>query len=434
MDLRDLFKTKEPSNYVEQSSQAASPLEAFFAERTPKPSAPAQATPKAAAKIEEPKVEQIFQEYSPEMQEMYSREPSSTQEQEQNIITKEIESKPVSDLIDVQKIKSQAEQLSPQGTDWKDALASLTPLAVEALLGKGGGTSLGIAGSSILGDLEKKKSRRTQLEDKLMEIEKARAIALAKKSGSQKLPTAANLVPVQEDGMTKYKWVSEAANLPVGQKPKTGFSLEEQMSLLKYKAGLNKEMQDFKEKAKQKEKLAEKEVALSKERSQDPFTRDTRKVASAYNNLISIDPNSKDPIKDIGVVFEFMKTLDPGSVVRESEQSLVMGAKSVGDFVSNLQEMMTRQRKLTPDQIENIKKFAALNYTRRLKSQQSVVDERYLKIAKKYNLDPSVIVDTLSVGTPILWTDQNTGRTKLLNIPNDQVEEVLKLPGAKRVE
>lgn len=172
MDLRDLFKTKEPSNYVEQSSEGASPLEAFFAERTPKPAAPAQATLKAATKVEEPVVEQIFQEYSPEMEQASTSQMQSQMTSQPSAAASQFV--PVSDVVDVEKIKKQAETLAPRETDWKDALANLTPLAVEALLGKGGGASLGIAGQSILGDIAKRGAKRDALEAKLMELKQLR--------------------------------------------------------------------------------------------------------------------------------------------------------------------------------------------------------------------------------------------------------------------
>ena len=150
-------------------------------------------------------------------------------------------------------------------------------------------------------------------------------------------------------------------------------------------------------------------------------------MASAYNNLSKVDPYSKDPMRDIGVVFEFMRTLDPGSVVRESEQDLVMGAKSVGDFVDSLEDMVSRNVKLTPNQILGIQKFAASNYAKRLETQKATIDDRYLKIAKKYKLDPSVIVDSLSVGTPLVW------RGKIISVPDSEVDAAIK-QGAERVK
>lgn len=327
-----------------------------------------------------------------------------------------------------QTVKPTMRQPSSGITD-TDLLVGLAPLVTSLFAGGQLGEGVDVAGKYYTGLATDDKKRRQTLEDKLMQLELKR-----KGLSGSKLPTASNLVPVVgEDGVTRYKWVSDAAGEKVATKPKTGFSLEDQMSLLKYKAALAKDMNKFKEQGKKIKEMSDKEISLSSERSKDPFTRDTRKVVSAYNNLVNIDPNSKDPIRDIGVVFEFMKTLDPGSVVRESEQSLVMGAKSIGDFVSNLQDMMTKNRKLTPEQVENIKKFAAINYSKRIESQKNVVDARYLRLAEKYGLDPSVIVDTLSVGTPLIWTDRVTGKAKIINVPDDQLEEALRL-GAQRVK
>lgn len=175
MKLEDLFKTKEPTNYVEQAFQGQeSPLQQFLKERTPKPVAIAAPTPRAAAPIEQAQVDQIKAEYSPvvsedptmqsSMDSMYSRTPSGD-----SYI-------PVSELLDTEKIKRQAEELSPKA-GIGDLLASLTPLAVEALMGgdQAIGVSAGIAGESVLGDLAQRQKRKQTLEDKLMELKKLSA-------------------------------------------------------------------------------------------------------------------------------------------------------------------------------------------------------------------------------------------------------------------
>lgn len=175
MKLEDLFKTKEPTNYVEQASQGqGSPLQQFLKERTPKPVAIAAPTPRAAAPIEQAQVDQIKAEYSPvvaeepmmesSMDSMYSRTPSGD-----SYI-------PVSDLLDTEKIKRQAEELAPKA-GLGDLLASLTPLAVEALMGgkQARSVSAGIAGESVLGDLSQRQKRKQTLEDKLMELKKLSA-------------------------------------------------------------------------------------------------------------------------------------------------------------------------------------------------------------------------------------------------------------------
>lgn len=200
MKLEDLFKTKEPTNYVEQASQGqGSPLQQFLKERTPKPVAIAAATPRAAAPIEQAQVDQIKAEYSPVMEQPMVQEsfsgypPEAEQPVEQgpdsqysaqprlNRMPASESYVPVSDLLDMKKIKTQAEELSPK-TGFGDLLASLTPLAVEALMGgkQARSVSAGIAGESVLEDLAQRQKRKQTLEDKLMELKK---VGSAKKAG-----------------------------------------------------------------------------------------------------------------------------------------------------------------------------------------------------------------------------------------------------------
>ena len=314
-----------------------------------------------------------------------------------------------------------------------DLLPALAPLAVEALMGKGrgGGVSYGIAGKGILDSEKDRVGRQRALEDKLMELEKARAIASAKAAakGQKTYEVDINGQPIitpESQALGKVAWKAP-------EKPVTGLTFEQRLELEKSKSGLKKEMAEFKQKAADKKQVQEQEKYYGAERTKDPFTRDTKKVADAYNKLSQLDPDAKDPIQDISVIFDFMKTLDPGSVVRESEQSLVMGAKSVGDFVDNLSDMLKRNRKLTPDQVRGIQKFAAVNYQKRLQSQETQIDERYKKISKKYGLDPQVVLEDLSMGTPMLWVDKKTGKTKILSIPKGQ-EADAEAAGAQRVK
>lgn len=84
-----------------------------------------------------------------------------------------------SDLIDMDKVRSQVPRAETGLSDW---LTVLAPLATEAIFGggKAGGVSYGIAGKHALDTAKENKTRANTLEDKLMEIEKARAIAGAK--------------------------------------------------------------------------------------------------------------------------------------------------------------------------------------------------------------------------------------------------------------
>jgi len=185
MKLEDLFKTKEPTNYVEQSSQGdISPLQQFLKERTPKPVTIAAPTPKASAPIEQRQIDQIKAEYSPVMTEQptsdYSMQSSYTRTPSGDSYI------PVSELLDTEKIRKQAEELSPKA-GIGDILASLTPLAVEAIFGGGQARSVaaGISGESILGDMAQRQKRKQTLEDKLMELKKLSAPKADTEAGKQ---------------------------------------------------------------------------------------------------------------------------------------------------------------------------------------------------------------------------------------------------------
>jgi Fe-S cluster biosynthesis and repair protein YggX len=371
-----------------------------------------------ATPVEKPRIE--------EMKQIFSPQPEVPVEQPQF--------QPTSELVDPEEVKLKAQAMMPQSgpANWLPALA---PLLAEAFMGgngKSAGESLGISGNYLV-DQEKDKIKRSQsLEDKLMEIQKARAIASAKAQGKNSLKT----LEVDVNGKPIITAVPDAVGKQAWKAPtreSTALTFDQRLELEKQKAKLKKEMDGFKQKAKDSEKKIDLEKYYGSERSKDPFTRDTKKVADAYNKLSQLDPESKDPIQDIAVIFDFMKSLDPGSVVRESEQSLVMGAKSVGDFVENLSDMLKKNRKLTPDQVRGIQRFSALNYQRRLQSQETQVDARYKKIAEKYGLDPQVVLEDLSMGTPMLWTDKKTGRTKILSIPKGQEAEA-EAAGAQRVK
>ena len=61
----------------------------------------------------------------------------------------------------------------------------------------------------------------------------------------------------------------------------------------------------------------------------------------------------------MGMVYGFMKALDPGSVVRESEYALAERGKGLLDTVSNYGTQLATGKKLTPQQVMNMQALAA---------------------------------------------------------------------------
>lgn len=93
--------------------------------------------------------------------------------------------KPVSELIDVNKVQMQAEQMAPKAS-WSDVLMGLIPVAADALAG-GYGDALDVSGKYYGDKVANLEKRKQSLEDKLMEIEKSRALAsLKEKSPSRR--------------------------------------------------------------------------------------------------------------------------------------------------------------------------------------------------------------------------------------------------------
>lgn len=192
MTLEEFLAVKAPSNYVEAP---VSPEE--FKKPTPKP----EVTGVQTAPVS-PKAEQIKKMFSlaptpeapvaPEQQPVEQAQPQQPTEKFQpspisfpTLESADYAMTPTSDLVDMEKIRSQAEKMVKEPT-WGEFLTALSPLAIEAIAG-GGTTNVapGIAGDYLMKGLEKREARKTSIEDKLMEIQKAR---LTKRRGGGMQP------------------------------------------------------------------------------------------------------------------------------------------------------------------------------------------------------------------------------------------------------
>lgn len=237
-EFKDLFvKQRAPKDYVTFPPQEVPTLEKFFAERTPKPApqanmfgedflskeesggkgdvksvarpispevqAVADAAPKTSPeKLAEIKAmfktEQPMQE--PSMQQPTMQEPSQPQEQ--------LSSR--SDLIDVSKVRAQADELAPKAS-WGDVAMGLIPVAMDALSG-GYGDALDVSGKYYTDKASGMEKRKQSLEDKLMEIEKSRAIASAKGGKGEKNFQSVNIVDNATGAVLKANFDKNTGN------------------------------------------------------------------------------------------------------------------------------------------------------------------------------------------------------------------------------
>ena len=120
---------------------------------------------------------------------------------------------PIPPTTPVPETPAKVPPVEEKGFDWASLLPALAPLATEMLMSGGGtaGESLGISGSHLLTQEGKKETRKNELENKLLDMQKARELASIKALGKEKPLTVSNTLPyVAEDGKVRYKLVGEA--------------------------------------------------------------------------------------------------------------------------------------------------------------------------------------------------------------------------------
>jgi hypothetical protein len=121
-----------------------------------------------------------------------------------------------------------------------------------------------------------------------------------------------------------------------------------------------------------------------------PVVKASDEMNSAFN-LIETAKKNPSPANDLAMATKYMKILDPGSVVRESELALAMGAGGMMDKVQNYANMVMTGKKLTPSQREDFYASAKQINDSFLKERDGVA-ARFTDNAKQYNLTPDNVV------------------------------------------
>jgi len=117
------------------------------------------------------------------------------------------------------------------------------------------------------------------------------------------------------------------------------------------------------------------------------LTASTRDVQSAYQRVLASEDT---PAGDIALIFNYMKMLDPGSVVREGEFATAQNAGSVGDRVYNMYNKLLSGERLNPEQRKMFGAQAKKMYAAAQK-QEEEIRGGMTRIAKNYKLNPENI-------------------------------------------
>ena len=142
--------------------------------------------------------------------------------------------------------------------------------------------------------------------------------------------------------------------------------------------------------AQSKQDIFKQEQDTRKDYLATPEVKAFNEMKSAYGQ-INAGLNAVSAAGDLTAATKFMKLLDPGSVVRESELYIAMDATGVLDKATNYYSRLSRGEKLTPSQREDFRNIATQLY-KAAENTKLNYDKQYEEIAKANNLDVSKII------------------------------------------
>lgn len=129
-------------------------------------------------------------------------------------------------------------------------------------------------------------------------------------------------------------------------------------------------------------------------------SKDFKAVGDAYKTInATLDSAEKSPAATLAAATKFMKLLDPGSVVRESELGMALAATGVFDRATNYVNTLKYGKVLTPDQVKDFKNITAQIYGA-AQTGQKQIDSAFKKQAETYKLRPEMVLQDLGQNTP----------------------------------
>jgi len=122
---------------------------------------------------------------------------------------------------------------------------------------------------------------------------------------------------------------------------------------------------------------------------------DFQKVRDAYTRVVG-SAQDPSPAGDLSLIFNYMKMLDPGSVVRESEFATAAASGSYGQRVeASVQKVLSGERLAPAMRADFVKKSGVL--MKGMQSQHKKREKSYGDIADKNNLSRDEVVVDINV-------------------------------------
>jgi hypothetical protein len=144
------------------------------------------------------------------------------------------------------------------------------------------------------------------------------------------------------------------------------------------------------------EQLHEQRMTARANALNSAWIRETARIAQASEQFGTLMANVDEakggnPLAQMSMVFSFMKTLDPTSVVRESEYATAENARGVPETIRNLWNRVKDGARLTPEQIDNMV-VSGRNSAKTWKRKQSSFAKTYTARAKRRGVDPDDVI------------------------------------------
>lgn len=136
------------------------------------------------------------------------------------------------------------------------------------------------------------------------------------------------------------------------------------------------------------DKLFRKSQDLSKQHYQSSKEFIKQRDAFERVDVSAVDPS---PAGDLALIFNYMKVLDPGSVVREGEFATASNTGSVDDRTMNIYNKVINGERLTQKQRNDFVNRAKRLYTTAEKRQDKL-DKQYVNKAKLYNIPKDLVI------------------------------------------
>jgi hypothetical protein len=134
------------------------------------------------------------------------------------------------------------------------------------------------------------------------------------------------------------------------------------------------------------------------------LSKDYKSVRDSYNRVVA---SGQEPSAagDLALIFNYMKILDPGSVVRESEFAQAAATGSFGERLKAAGQRLIRGERLSDDMRADFINRAKVLYDKQNTTQRALVD-KYSVLASKRGLDPNDVISEVREEVPTFNSEE----------------------------